>query len=145
MSSLLGKPDPILLPIVALVLWTLIMEVWMLATRMGAMTAAGMDPQAGERASELGQKLPASTQWKADNYNHLMEQPTIFYAMALVLAIAGMGTGLNLAMAWVYTGSRVIHSLIQSTFNKVLYRFLMFLIGSIALAVMAVNAALHLM
>lgn len=143
MSSLL-KPDPILAPVVILVLWTLIMEVWMLATRMAAMTAAGMDPQDGERAAELGQRLPAATQWKADNYNHLMEQPTVFYAMALVLAIAGLGTGLNLAMAWVYTGSRVVHSLIQATINKVMFRFLMFLVGSIALAIMAVDAAIHL-
>lgn len=145
MFSNLFSPNPILMPVVALVIWTLVMEVWMLATRMAAMTAVGMDPQEGQRAMDLGQKLPGPTQWKADNYNHLMEQPTIFYAMALVLAIAGMGTGLNLAMAWVYTGSRVVHSLIQSTFNKVLYRFLMFLVGSIALAVMAVNGAIHMM
>ena len=108
------------------------------------MNAAGLDPQDGERASELGQRIPGPTQWKADNYNHLMEQPTIFYAMALVLAIAGMGGGLNLAMAWTYTGSRVVHSLIQATVNKVLYRFLVFMVGSIALAVMAINGAIHL-
>lgn len=138
------KPDPILIPVVALVLWTLIMEMWMFAARLPAMTAAGLGPDDGKRASDLGKLLPGRAQSKADNYNHLMEQPTIFYAMALVLAVAGMGTGLNLVMAWIYVGSRVIHSLIQATVNKVMYRFTMFCIGSVALAVMAVNGAIQL-
>ena len=117
----------------------------MLASRMNAMTAAGMDPQAGARAIDLGARLPAPNQYKADNYNHLMEQPTIFYAMAIALAIAGFGGGLNLTLAWIYVASRVLHSIVQSTFNKVLVRFSLFMIGSIALAVMAINGALQLM
>ncbi|HKI73171.1 MAG TPA: MAPEG family protein [Pseudomonadales bacterium] len=144
MSTLFSQHQ-ILTPIVVLVLWTLIMEIWMLATRMQAMNAAGLDPQAAARAIDLGPQLPDAAQFKADNYNHLMEQPTIFYALALALSIAGLGVGLNLACAWIYVGSRIAHSLVQATFNKVLVRFSLYLIGSIALAVMAVNAALKLM
>lgn len=144
MSSLF-TPSPILLPVVALVLWTLVMMLWMVATRLPAMTAAGLDPQAAARTVELGAKLPVAVQSKADNYNHLMEQPTLFYAMALVLAMAGLGTGLNLVMAWVYVVSRVLHSLVQATINVVLVRFSLFGVGSIALAVMAINGAWHLM
>ena len=72
----------------------------------------------------------------------LMEQPTIFYAAALAIALAGLGTGLNLYMAWVYTASRIVHSLVHATTNKVLLRFMIFLVGTIALAVMVVNTLL---
>lgn len=137
--------DPVLMPVIALVVWTLVMQIWMLATRIGAMNAAGLDPQVGARAVNLGAQMPDAAQFKADNYNHLLEQPTIFYAMALVLAVAGLGAGLNLWMAWIYVGSRVLHSLVQATINKVMIRFMLYMVGSIALAVMAVNGALKLM
>jgi hypothetical protein len=84
-------------------------------------------------------------QWKADNYNHLLEHPTAFYACALVLALAGLGDGLNLYLAWGYVGIRVVHSIVQSTTNPVLVRFSLFLLSSILLAVMAVNGAISLM
>jgi len=141
----MSTPEPILLPVVALVLWSLVMQAWMLAVRIPAMNAAHLDPQAGARTAELAGKLPGKVQWKADNYNHLMEQPTIFYALALALAVAGAGTGLNLWLAWIYTGSRVVHSLIQATVNRVPLRFLVFAIGTVALAVMAVSGAMQLL
>jgi len=136
--------EPILLPVIALVLWTLVMGSWMLVTRLPAMTAAKLDPQVAERTVELGGKLPKEVQWKADNYNHLMEQPTIFYATALALAIAGQGDGLNLLMAWIYMGSRVVHSIVHATVNIVLVRFSLFAVGTVALLVMAINGLIQL-
>lgn len=136
--------SPILLPVVALVIWTLVMQGWMVVTRVPAMSAAHLDIQAAERTAELAGKLPHEVQWKADNYNHLMEQPTIFYALALALAIAGLGDGLNLILAWVYMGSRVVHSIVHATINKVAYRFMLFGLGTLALLVMAINAVIQL-
>jgi len=130
---------PILLPIIALVLWTLIVQVWMVATRLPAISAANLGHEAGERTSELAALLPRQVQWKADNYNHLMEQPTIFYATALALAVAGDGSGLNLTLAWLYVGSRVVHSVVHATVNKVMVRFMLFGFGSLMLVAMAVN------
>lgn len=137
--------DPILAPIIVLVLWTFFMQLWMAATRLPAMNKAGIDPQQAERTSDLGLKLPRQVQWKADNYNHLMEQPTIFYATALVWALIGSAGGINLTLAWVYVGVRVAHSLVHATFNKVMVRFTLFAISSLALLVMAINAALVLL
>ena len=131
--------SPILLPILCLVLWSLVMLGWMVVTRLPAIASANLGPDAGQRTAELGDQLPKEVQWKADNYNHLMEQPTVFYAAALAIALAGLGTGLNLYMAWVYTGSRIVHSLVHATTNKVLLRFMIFVVGTIALAVMVVN------
>ena len=99
-----------------------------------------MGPQEGERPAELATKLPGHIQWKADNYNHLLEQPTAFYTTALASAMIGLGDGLNLYLAWVYVASRVLHSLVQATINKVMVRFMLFGVGSLCLLVMTGNA-----
>src|SRR3546814_18194807 len=75
----------------------MIMWVWMYATRIPAMQRAKIDIPAltGGTGSNLENILPPEVQWKAHNYNHLMEQPTAFYAVAIALAVGGMGGGLN--------------------------------------------------
>ena len=139
------EPAPILIPVVGLVIWTLIMQAWMVVTRLPAIKAAKLGPEAAQRTSELAVMLPKEVQWKADNYNHLMEQPTIFYAVALASAIAGAGDGLNMMLAWFYLGSRVVHSIVQSTTNNVTIRFGLFLLGTVAVLVMAINGVISLL
>lgn len=132
--------SPILQPVVALLAWSMVMWAWMYVTRIPAIARAKMklDPQAprGEQMSTL----PAVVRWKADNYNHLMEQPTLFYATALTLAVAGRGSGDVAAMAWAYVGLRVVHSLVQATWNKIEVRFTLFFLSSIALLGLIANA-----
>jgi len=140
----LFSPVPILLPVVVLVLWTLVMLTWLVITRLPAINAANLGPDAGQNTTELGKLLPKEVQWKADNYNHLMEQPTIFYALALTLAVAGLGEGVNLYLAWFYVGTRVVHSIVHATTNTVLVRFSIFALGTFALVVMGVRAVMAL-
>ncbi|SDW83556.1 MAPEG family protein [Marinobacter mobilis] len=135
---------PILAPVVALVAWSLVMWLWMYATRLPAMKQAGMvlDPSApqGQQMSEL----PSRVRWKADNYNHLMEQPTLFYAITLTLALLGEGNGMNLTLAWAYVGLRVVHSLVQALINRIEVRFVVFALSSLVLVALTVRAALAL-
>ncbi len=133
----------ILQPIVAMAIWTMIMWVWMYATRIPAMSQLKMDAKTmvGATGAGLREKLPEKVNWKADNYNHLHEQPTVFYAVALVLAFAGAGDGMNALLAWIYVGLRVAHSVIQATANKVMVRFVLFALSSIVLIALIVNAA----
>jgi hypothetical protein len=134
----------ILKPVVALTIWTFVMWVWMYATRIPAMKAAKLDPDALARdpATTLDDLLPAHVQWKAHNFNHLHEAPTVFYAIAIVLAIIGQGDGVNAAIAWAYVGLRVIHSLVQATANKVMLRFVLFALSSVALFALVLHAAM---
>ena len=82
----------------------------------------------------------------AHNHNHLLEQPTLFYAIALVLALQGGGAfWLNVWLAWAYVGFRVIHSLIQSTVNVVRWRFLAHLAASLCLFALTLHAAMHVL
>lgn len=131
----------IITPVIALVAWSAVMWLWMYATRIPAIQAAKMklDPYApkGEQMSTL----PPNVRWKADNYNHLMEQPTVFYAVAISLAVLGDGSGINLTLAWAYVVLRVVHSLVQVLVNKIELRFVIFLLSNIPLIWLTVNAA----
>ena len=135
----------ILKPVVVLAGWTMVMWLWMYATRLPAMTAAKVNPDdlvKGSPKKTLDDVLPHTVQWKAHNYNHLHEAPTVFYAVALVLEIIGQGSGLNATIAWAYVGLRVIHSLVQVTINKVVLRFSLFALSSLCLIALVLHAAM---
>ncbi len=135
-------PAPILATVVALVAWSFVVWAWMYATRIPAIIRARMrlDPEA-PRGEQMA-SLPARVRWKADNYNHLMEQPTLFYAIAITLALIGKDRGLDLILAWSYVGLRIAHSLVQVTFNKIELRFALFALSSLVLIAMTVRAVL---
>ena len=128
--------DPLLGPVVVLVAWTLVMMIWMAATRFPAMRDAGIDvtTRVGGRGQDLEGVVPASVQWKAHNYMHLTEQPTIFYAIVFALILMGASAmPISSYLAWGYTILRIGHSLIQATSNIVKYRFSLFLMSSLCL------------
>lgn len=137
-------PSPLLAPVVALVLWTALVWAWMYATRIPAILKARMvlDPQA-PRGAQMA-TLPARVRWKADNYNHLLEQPVLFYATALSLALLGDHSAASLWLAWGYVGLRVVHSLWQATTNVIMVRFGLFFVSSLLLFALAIRAALQL-
>lgn len=134
----------ILQPVVALLAWTMVMWVWMYATRIPAMLKAGIDAKGmvGSTGASLRGLLPDNVSWKADNYNHLHEAPTLFYAVAIVLAVIGQGDGLNTIIAWVYVGLRIAHSILQATVNKVAIRFALFALSSLALMALILHAGI---
>ena len=134
----------ILKPVVALAGWTMVMWLWMYATRIPAMNRAGIDAKSltGGTSKSLDDVLPPAVQWKAHNYNHLHEAPTVFYAVAIVLAIVGQGDGINAMLGWAYVSLRVLHSLIQATVNRVMVRFLVFALSSLVLIALTLHAAI---
>lgn len=128
-------------PVLALVAWTLVIWVVMYMRRIPAMQAAQIDPQAAALKGSLD-SLPPQARQAADNYNHLHEQPTIFYALALAIAVAGIADPLFVTLAWAYVASRVVHSLVQVTVNRVMIRFAVFVAGTLILMVMTGRALL---
>ena len=136
--------NSILAPAAALVVWSLLMLFWMAGTRLPAMSKAGIDlgTAVGGRGVDIDPNVPPSVAWKSHNYAHLMEQPTIFYATVMVVAISGGATSLSVSVAWGYTAIRVAHSIWQATINKVGIRFVIFLLSTICLTVLAVHALL---
>ena len=136
--------SPILAPVVALVAWTLLVMIWMVVTRFAAMKRKGISLKGrvgGRGGTQLEGVVEDQVMWKAHNYMHLVEQPTLFYAIALTLAIGHAGGGLSAILAWAYVGLRIAHSLVQTTVNVITYRFILFALASLALAGLTVQAA----
>lgn len=132
---------PMLAPVLALVCWTLVMWVWMYVTRIPAMSRAGLVPSKVREKKELD-VLPRKVRQVADNYNHLHEQPTLFYALAFYCHLAGTGDATNVTLAWAYVGLRVAHSLFQALVNFIPVRFAIFALASLALMGIAVRCVL---
>ncbi|MCA8887297.1 MAG: MAPEG family protein [Parvularculaceae bacterium] len=132
-----------LTPVLALVLWTLIVWLWMYATRIPAMKAANISPQEALHPGSLS-ALPVNVRVVADNYNHLHEAPTIFYALAIYTHLAGAGDLVNIWFAWGYVVLRIVHSLIQIVVRQVPLRFFVFLLSTACLMVIAVRDLLAL-
>ena len=136
---------PILAPVVALVAWTLVMMIWLYAVRFPALARKGISlkGRVGSKGGDLDGVVEPEAQWKAHNYNHLLEQPTLFYAIAITLALLGGGGDMwiNVWLAWAYVALRIVHSLIQATVNVVRWRFLTFLAASFCLLGLTIHAA----
>ena len=138
---------PIIAPIVALAGWTLVVWAWMLVTRLPALRNAGV--KLGKLRGGTGRNaegvVPDKVQWKAHNYNHLHEAPTIFYVVALGLAIIGQGDGLNALLAWLYVALRIVHSLIQILWNKVIWRLAVYIASQLVIAALVISAGCALL
>ena len=135
--------SPLLGPVVALVIWSIVMLVWM-AIKRGPLVGNSREIPPGSRGVDLEARHPGTAHWPAHNYQHLMEQPTIFYAIIFALVLMGFDAWINVYLAWAYVGLRIVHSIVQSTFNVVRIRFLIFLLASISLACLAIHAAIFL-
>ena len=131
-------------PVLALAGWTFVMWIWMYATRLPAIQRAKID---FAELSRTGAKLelPPEVSRVADNYNHLHEQPTLFYAIALAAQLAGAADPVNVGLAWTYVALRVVHSVVQATRNVIPVRFTVFSLGSLVLLALLVRTALSVL
>ena len=133
--------SPVFAPVIALVLWTFVMWVWLYATRIPAMARLGIVYDSNKPNEAFTGQMPPTVRWKADNYNNLMEQPPLFYAVAIILALSDAGGGASLWLAWSYVAARVAHSLVHALINVVVIRFALFAIASAILLALTIRAA----
>jgi hypothetical protein len=140
-------PSPLLGPVVALVAWSILVLFYLAFARFSAIKRARLkvDPSRGGRGQDLDGVLEPRANWPAHNYAHLMEQPTLFYAIVLALALMGFDHWLNVTLAWTYVALRVVHSLVQIFHNDLRIRFPLFLLSTLALLALTVHAAIRLL
>lgn len=136
-------PMSTLTPMLALIVWTFVLWFWMYATRIPAFRAAGIDARLVKRKEDID-ALPTEVKQIADNYNHLHEQPTVFYALAVYSHLSGNADGINVYLAWGYVALRIVHSLIQCTVNFTPVRFMVFALASFVLMAMTVRNVIAL-
>lgn len=138
----------LLLPAALLILWSLVVLLWMAVKRFSAFKVANINlgtVPPGGRGQDLEGVLPREINWPSHNYTHLMEQPTLFYATVLILAVAGQANDMNATLAWVYVLLRIAHSVWQITINRIPVRFLLFLLSTLVLIALAVRTLLALL
>lgn len=130
-------------PVIALVCWSLIVMVWLGYERVRNLLKLRITPETGKFARELDALMPDRARQVSANYMHLMEQPTIFYAVCLSLQFLGQGNHpINIGLAWGYVVTRVLHTGVQGTFNNVRLRFALFLLSSVFLIALTVHAVM---
>lgn len=142
MIELTAASQSMLHAVLALGLLTLVMFLWMYATRLPAFSKAKLDPQEAMHPGTYHDRIPSEVRRVADNYNHLFEAPTLFYAVAITIVLLGLADSLHVICAWAYVGLRVLHSIVQATANKVVVRFSLFVLSWVALGTMLVRASL---
>lgn len=134
-----------LAPAAVLVAWTLIVLLWIIPARFGAIAKvedkSKLPGKAGVRGHDLEGVIPDKANWPAHNHTHLHEQPTLFYAVSVILAVVGAGA-IDVTLAWIYVALRIVHSLWQILVNKIPVRFLLFLASSVVLIALAVRAVM---
>ena len=135
----------LLQPVVALLIWTSLIWIWMYAVRIPAIQAdkrIDLPNWVGGTGKQLDDLLPPKVQWVAHNYNHLHEAPVGLYAAMLVMAVAGGAPNMAVTLGWAYVALRVVHSLVQILWNKVSVRFALFALSSLCLIALIVTAAI---
>ena len=133
----------LLQPVIVLGLWSVVMMVVTIASRVSYMSNLDIAPEEAKHTSDISSNLPSNVRQIGDNYNHLHEQPTVFYAVAIAVALSGHGEGVQVLLAWAYVILRIIHSLIQSIYNNVMHRFIVFFISGILIGAMAIIEILN--
>lgn len=141
--SLSNEAQSILHAILGMGVLTLVMFIWMYATRLPAFSRARLDPQEAMHPGTYHDRIPSEVRRVADNYNHLFEAPTLFYAVALAIVLLGLADPLHAACAWAYLALRGVHSVVQATVNLVAVRFGLFALSWLALAIMIVRAVMQ--
>ena len=136
-------PSPLLAPVVVLVAWSIVMFFWLAIAR--APQLRGRKIPDGARGADIERADPGRSNWPAHNYQHLMEQPTIFYAIVFALILMGFDAPINVYLAWGYVGFRILHSIFQATINVVPVRFLLFLVSTLCLIGLTTHAAIFLL
>ena len=133
-----------LAPVLTLIIWTLVMLLVMYKRRIPAMQAISKRAQDFIDNPKLGERIPAKARWAVENFNHLHENPTIFYALMFTLFLMDKVTPLALYCACGYVLIRVIHSIVQITSNNVIVRFSLFVLSALLLIIMALSTAAKL-
>ncbi|MDB2432763.1 MAPEG family protein [Luminiphilus sp.] len=133
--------NPILGAAAVLGLWSVLMF-FIYAVRLVSTGAKVGDLPAGFRGPDADSETPDTVKWTRHNYEHLMEQPTLFYAMVIILAVVGDTSAASCYAAWIYTGARILHSVWQMQVNTIPVRFMLFAISTLALLMLCVHAVM---
>ena len=121
-----------------MLVWSGVVVALLMSTRLPVIVKQWGRLQYAKHSEEVRPKMPDRLRYVTDNYNHLFEQPTLFYATLVYIHLAGTANDANVSLAWAYVVMRVIHSLIQLIGNNVSWRAASFATSSAILIMMII-------
>ena len=130
------KTINILHPMLAMIALSGFLIVVLLASRLPPIIKYWGDLQFAEHSEDLRPQLPKPLRLITENYNHIFEQPTLFFATCAYIYMAGQTDALNVGLAWAYVGLRLLHTITQVTSNNVTLRVSFFATSSASLVAM---------
>ena len=130
------------LPILATLLLTLLVWIYLFVQRIGYSRANDIDIEAFKTPGDTAELIPGPKSSASNNFQNLLEMPLVFYTICFYLTVFGGVDDLHVTCAWVFVIFRVVHSLVHCTVNRVLFRFLAYLVSSVAVWIMVVRAVL---
>jgi hypothetical protein len=125
--------ESILLPMLAMMLLTFVVWVYMYVLRIGHIVRQRIHPQKLTTPDKVGALIPEPVSYPAYNFRNLLELPVLFYVLCLLLFVTGIADAWDLLAAWIFVALRVIHSVIHCTVNIVKYRFYMYFASALVL------------
>jgi len=123
----------ILNPMLAMMAWSGLIVAILLMTRIPVVIKQWGNLQFAKHSDELRPKMSEKFRYVTDNYNHIFEQPTLFYAVLIYIQLASASNQMNISLAWAYVSLRMVHSSIQLTSNNVSWRAASFATSSLIL------------
>jgi hypothetical protein len=121
---------------------TFLVWTYMYARRIRFINSTGLDTQDLAAPGKLAAISPPAVSNPSDNLKNLFEMPVLFYALCLYLYVTEQVDALYVGAAWTFVASRALHSIVHSTFNRVIVRFGLYFVSSLALAFMTIRAAI---
>ena len=109
----------------------LVALVWvrLYAVRLTEIRRRRIEPQRLARSDEAVKLLENNS--AADNLRNLFEIPVLFFAICLALYPTGFVTQMQVSLAWGFVMLRAVHSVVHTTYNRVMHRFLAYAVSTL--------------
>lgn len=133
------------LPMAGMLTLTFVVWIYLFIQRVGYMNAHQIDAELLKAPSNTQALIPPEHSSGSNNFKNLLEVPVVFYAVCLYLTVFGLVDSLHITCAWIFLTLRILHSLIHCSYNRVMHRFVIYLLSSLAVWVMVVRALLGTM
>ena len=140
----------ILYPMFGMIAVTAVMVILLYASRIQALSQRAKNPnkvpnEVARHSDEIRKYMSPRNRVITENYNHLFEQPTLFYAVVVYIFLMGNTDATHIILAWGYVIFRAIHSVYQLTLNQVPMRATIFGIAGAFLLIMIFREAISLL
>jgi hypothetical protein len=136
--------QPILVPMISMVVLTLLVWMFMYVTRLREMSRKNINPQRLATRVEAAAVLTDSTA-PADNFKNLFEMPVLFYVVVLLSLVLLIQDDTMVRLAWAFVALRGLHSLIHCTYNRTMHRFIAYFASSLVLIFMWIRLAAYVL